>query len=139
DFSLDGSTRAGLRQAHRHAQRNALTFEIVPPGGSDGLLPQLQQISDAWLASRATGEKRVSVVYFAAQYLRKFPLALVRAAGEPAAFDNLWTTDTRAELAVDLMRFGPAAPSGTMDFLFIALMTWGRAQGSGWLNLGMGP
>jgi phosphatidylglycerol lysyltransferase len=139
DFSLDGPTRAGLRQAHRHAQRNALTFEIVPPGGSDGLLPDLQQISDAWLASRATGEKRFSVGYFSPHYLRNFPLALVRAAGGPAAFANLWTTHTRAELAVDLMRFGPAAPSGTMDFLFIELMSWGRDQGYGWLNLGMAP
>src|SRR6185312_11923740 len=139
DFSLDGPTRAGLRQAHRHALRNALTFEIVPAGGGDALLPELQQISDAWLASRATGEKRFSVGYFSPQYLRKFPLALVRAAGEPAAFANLWATNTRAELAVDLMRFGPAAPSGAMDFLFIELMIWGRDQGYGWLNLGMAP
>jgi len=139
DFSLDGPTRAGLRQAHRHALRNALTFEIVPAGGSDALLPELQQISDAWLASRATGEKRFSVGYFSPQYLRKFPLALVRAAGEPAAFANLWATNTRAELAVDLMRFGPAAPSGAMDFLFIELMRWGCNQGYGWLNLGMAP
>jgi phosphatidylglycerol lysyltransferase len=139
DFSLDGPSRAALRQAQRHAQRNALTFEILPPGGSDGLLPELQRISDAWLASRATGEKRFSMGYFSPHYLRRFPLALVRAAGEPAAFANLWTTDTRAELALDLMRFGPAAPSGTMDFLFIELMSWGRDQGYGWLNLGMAP
>jgi phosphatidylglycerol lysyltransferase len=139
DFSLDGPARAALRQAHRHALRHALTFEIVPAGGSDALLPELQQISDAWLASRATGEKRFSVGYFSPQYLRKFPLALVRAAGEPAAFANLWATHTRAELAVDLMRFGPAAPSGAMDFLFIELMNWGRDQGYGWLNLGMAP
>ena len=48
----------------------------------DGLLPELQQISDAWLASKATGEKRFSVGYFSPQYLRNFPLAVVRAAGD---------------------------------------------------------
>ncbi|HEY7887516.1 MAG TPA: bifunctional lysylphosphatidylglycerol flippase/synthetase MprF [Steroidobacteraceae bacterium] len=139
DFSLEGATRAGLRHSHRHAQRDGLTFELVPPAGIGELLPDLQRISDAWLASKATGEKRFSVGYFSAQYLRNFPLAIVRADGVPVAFANLWTTDTRAELAVDLMRFGPAAPQGTMDFLFVELMSWGRGQGYGWLNLGMAP
>ena len=37
------------------------------------------------------------------------------------------------------MRFGPAAPPETMDFLFIELMGWGRDQGYRWLNLGMAP
>ncbi|HEY6517405.1 MAG TPA: bifunctional lysylphosphatidylglycerol flippase/synthetase MprF [Steroidobacteraceae bacterium] len=139
DFSLDGPARAGLRYSHRHAQREGLTFEIVPAAGGDGLMPDLQRISDAWLASKATGEKRFSVGYFSPQYLGRFPLALVRAGGEPAAFANLWTTDTRAELAVDLMRFGAAAPQGAMDFLFVELMLWGRDQGYRWLNLGMAP
>ena len=139
DFSLEGPARAGLRHSHRHAQRDGLSFEIIPPAGIGALLPDLQRVSDAWLASKATGEKRFSVGYFSAQYLRNFPLAVVRADGAPVAFANLWTTDTRAELAVDLMRFGPAAPPGTMDFLFVELMVWGRDQGYGWLNLGMAP
>ncbi|HEX3844672.1 MAG TPA: bifunctional lysylphosphatidylglycerol flippase/synthetase MprF [Steroidobacteraceae bacterium] len=140
DFSLEGSARAALRHTHRHAQREGLTFEILPPAGIDeDLMSDLQRISDAWLASKATGEKRFSVGYFSPQYLRRFPLAVVRAAGAPAGFANLWTTETRAELAVDLMRFGAAAPAGTMDYLFIELMSWGRDQGYRWLNLGMAP
>ena len=139
DFSLDGATRAGLRHSHRHAEREGLAFEIIPSSGIEALMPDLQRISDAWLASKATGEKRFSVGYFSPQYLRNFPLAVVRAEGAPVAFANLWMTETRAELAVDLMRFAPAAPAGTMDFLFIELMGWGRDQGYGWLNLGMAP
>ncbi len=139
DFSLDEPARAALRHSHRDALRGGLTFEIIPAGGGDALMPELQRISDAWLASKATGEKRFSVGYFSPQYLRRFPLAVVREGGVPAAFANLWTTDTRAELAVDLMRFGSSAPPTTMDFLFIELMTWGRDQGYRWLNLGMAP
>jgi phosphatidylglycerol lysyltransferase len=139
DFSLDEPARSGLRQSHRRGQRDGFTFEIVPAAGSDELMPQLQRISDAWLASKATGEKRFSVGYFSPQYLRQFPLVVVRAGGAPVAFANLWTTDTRAELAVDLMRFGSEAPPGAMDFLFVELMSWGREQGYGWLNLGMAP
>ncbi len=139
DFSLEAPARAELMQAHRRAQREGLAFEIVPPEHIDALTGDLQRISDAWLASKATGEKRFSMGYFSPQYLRKFPLALVRAGGAPAAFANLWTTGTRAELAIDLMRFGPAAPPEAMDFLLVELLGWGRDQGYDWLNLGMAP
>ena len=71
--------------------------------------------------------------------MRQFPVAVVRSEGVPAAFANLWTTGTKAEVSVDLMRFGPDAPRGAMDYLFIELMGWGRAQGYTWFNLGMAP
>ncbi|HJS89343.1 MAG TPA: bifunctional lysylphosphatidylglycerol flippase/synthetase MprF [Steroidobacteraceae bacterium] len=139
DFTLEEPARSGLRHSHRRAQREGLTFEIVPAAGADALMPHLQRISDDWLASKATGEKRFSVGHFSPQYLRQFPLVIVRASGEPVAFANLWTTNTRAELAVDLMRFASEAPPAAMDFLFIELMGWGREHGYRWLNLGMAP
>jgi phosphatidylglycerol lysyltransferase len=138
-FSLEGAARADLRQAHRRAQRDGASFEVVPAEQVEALLPRLQGISDAWLTSKSTGEKRFSVGSFSAQYLRQFPLAIVRAEGVPAAFANLWTTSSKAELSVDLMRFGPDAPRGSMDYMFIELMLWGRSQGYGWFNLGMAP
>jgi len=139
DFSLEGAARADLRQAHRRAQRDGASFEVVASEQVDGLLPTLRRISDAWLSSKSTGEKRFSVGAFAPGYLRQFPLALVRSGGQPAAFANLWTTGTKCELSVDLMRFDPDAPRGAMDYLFTELMLWGRAQGYRWFNLGMAP
>jgi phosphatidylglycerol lysyltransferase len=139
DFSLDGAARADLRQAHRRAQRDSATFEVVEPAGVDALLPVMERISDAWLAAKSTGEKRFSVGAFSPHYLRQFPVAVVRAAGVPAAFANLWTTGTREELSVDLMRFTPDAPRSAMDYLFIELMLWGQREGYRWFNLGMAP
>jgi phosphatidylglycerol lysyltransferase len=139
DFSLEGGARADLRQAHRRAQRDGASFEVVPAARVGALLPLLQPISDAWLAAKSTAEKRFSVGAFSPQYLRQFPLALVRAGGTPVAFANLWTTATRAELSVDLMRFDPRAPRSTMDYLFIELMLWGKREGYRWFNLGMAP
>ncbi|HYL04301.1 MAG TPA: bifunctional lysylphosphatidylglycerol flippase/synthetase MprF [Steroidobacteraceae bacterium] len=139
DFSLDGAARADLRQSHRRAERDGATFEVVPPAEVEALLPVLKPVSDAWLAAKSTGEKRFSVGTFSGEYLRQFPLAVVRADGAPAAFANLWTTGTRAELSVDLMRFAPEAPRGAMDYLFIELMLWGRREGFRWFNLGMAP
>jgi phosphatidylglycerol lysyltransferase len=139
EFSLEGAARAELRQSHRRAQRDGATFEVLPPEAIEPLLPVLQRISTAWLTSKSTAEKRFSVGAFSPQYLRQFPLAVVRCGGAPAAFANLWTTGTRAELSVDLMRFGPEAPRSAMDYLFIELMLWGRAAGFRSFNLGMAP
>lgn len=138
-FSLEGAARADLRQAHRRAQRDGASFEVVPPAGVAALLPEVKRVSDAWLQAKSTGEKRFSVGAYSPQYLRQFPLAVVRAEGALAGFANLWTTATRAELSVDLMRFGPEAPRGTMDYLFIELMLWGRRAGYRSFNLGMAP
>ncbi|MEP7245064.1 MAG: bifunctional lysylphosphatidylglycerol flippase/synthetase MprF [Gammaproteobacteria bacterium] len=138
-FTLEGPARADLRQAHRRAERSGATFEIVPPERVPALIPTLEKISDAWLTDKSTAEKRFSVGAFSPEYLSQFPIGLVRSEGTPSAFVNLWPTGTKEELSVDLMRFGPDAPRGAMDYLFIELMLWGRAEGYRWFNLGMAP
>ena len=138
-FSLDGAARADLRQAHRRAERSGASFEIVPVERVPALMPALSRISDAWLTDKSTAEKRFSVGAFSESYVANFPIALVRSEGTPSAFANLWPTGTKEELSVDLMRFGPDAPRGAMDYLFIELMLWAKAEGYRWFNLGMAP
>jgi phosphatidylglycerol lysyltransferase len=138
-FSLEGSARAELRQAHRRAGRDGLGFRIVPTADVGALLPELRRVSDDWLRSRATAEKGFSLGRFSEAYLRQFRIALVEHRGAIVAFANLWESDTREELSVDLMRHTGAAPRGVMDFLFTELMLWGKAQGYRWFNLGMAP
>jgi phosphatidylglycerol lysyltransferase len=138
-FSLDGGARADLRQAHRRAGRDGLSFRIVPQAGVAPLLPRLRIISDEWLQAKSATEKRFSLGQFSEQYLRHFPLAIVEHEGEIVAFANVWESDSREELSADLMRYTRAAPRGAMDFLFIELMLWGKAHGYRWFNLGMAP
>jgi phosphatidylglycerol lysyltransferase len=139
EFSLDGAARAGLRQSHRRAQRDGLSFRIAPCSEYPQLRAALRAISDQWLATRSVAEKGFSLGYFDDEYLRHCPIALASLAGQPVAFANLWESASREELSVDLMRHASAAPRSVMDFLFIELMLWGRAQGYGWFNLGMAP
>jgi phosphatidylglycerol lysyltransferase len=139
DFSLDGAARAALRQAHRRSERSSTKFEIVQPTNIDALLPALRTISDQWLEDKATAEKGFSLGAFSEEYIRHFPVAVIRVADVPVAFANLWPTASLDELSIDLMRFSPDAPNGTMDYLFIELMLWGRQQGYQWFNLGMAP
>jgi phosphatidylglycerol lysyltransferase len=55
------------------------------------------------------------------------------------AFANLWTTSDGQEVAVDLMRYGPAAPKGVMDFLFVEIALWAKAEGYQRFDLSMAP
>lgn len=137
-FSLEGSARAPLRQAHARAAREGARFEYLRAEHVPELLPELRRISDAWLATKSTSEKRFSVGSFSEDYLRHFDIALVRVGSTPVAFANLWR-GAKQELSVDLMRFDAQAPRGTMDFLFAELMQWGRREGAARFNLGMAP
>ena len=138
-FGLEGSQRADLRQARRRAERDGASFEVLPASAVPPLLPRLRLISDAWLDDKSTAEKGFSLGAFSEAYLAEFPVAVIRAEGEVVAFANLWPTAGREELSIDLMRFLPDAPRGAMDYLFIELMLWGKAEGYRWFNLGMAP
>ena len=139
EFSLEGGQRKSLRRAHKAAVTAGCTFELVPRERTAALLDDLRVVSDAWLEAKHTREKGFSLGRFDPAYLCRFPIALVRHEGRIVAFANVMTAGAQQELSVDLMRFLPAAPDGSMDFLFVELMLWGRAQGYHWFNLGMAP
>lgn len=138
-FGLEGSARANLRQSWRRAQRDGASFEIAPPERFDEILPELRTISDAWLEQKNAREKGFSLGRFDPDYLRQFPTALVRRRGEIVAFANIWTTADRHELSIDLMRYREGALRDVMDYLFVELMLWGKAEGYGRFDLGMAP
>jgi len=137
-FSLDGPGRKGLRRTQRDLQKAGASFAIVPASEVPALLPELRVISDDWLAAKATREKRFSLGRFDPAYLVHFPLALVKVNGRLVAFANLWP-GSGVEVSVDLMRYSAEAPPGVMEYLFIELMLWGRANGIERMSLGMAP
>lgn len=139
DFSLSSSQWRSLRQSHAKALRSGLSFEVIPSEAVKGWLPQLKAISDAWLENKQGREKGFSVGSFDADYLCGGPIALVRHEQRLVGFANLWTSNSRQELSVDLMCYDPELTSGgVMDFLFTELYGMGaspRAAVSiwGWL------
>ncbi|MDP9082605.1 MAG: bifunctional lysylphosphatidylglycerol flippase/synthetase MprF [Pseudomonadota bacterium] len=137
-FSLEGPGRSDLRQTHRRAGRDGALFEVVGRADVAAIMPQLRRVSDAWLAEKKAGEKRFSLGYFDATYLRNFDCAVVRREGKIVAFANLWRAASN-ELSVDLMRYGEGAPKGAIDFLLVECMLWGKAKNFQWFNLGMAP
>jgi phosphatidylglycerol lysyltransferase len=140
EFALDGPQRRDLRYTHRKAQKEGISFDIIPAENvTDDIMSQMKIISDAWLSQKHGTEKGFSLGWFTPAYLKQCPVAVIRRGFEMIAFANLWDGANYYELSVDLMRFDPSGPYGLMDFLFIELMLWGKTQGYQYFNLGMAP
>ncbi len=138
-FSLDGPQRRNLRRVWRKAVDEGCTFEIVPPADLDPIIPQLRAISDAWLHEKRAREKRFSLGKFDEQFIRHSAIGVVRRQGAIIAFVTLWCSGQKAEVEVDLMRYGADAPSGIMRYALIEAMFWSRDQGYSWFNMGGAP
>ncbi len=142
-FSLGGADHRWMRRNLNDAERAGMHFEVVPASAVPALLPQLRAISDEWLGTKATREKGFSLGRYDEAYLSHFPMALVHAprdgVDEIVAFANLWAGAPGGEISPDLMRKSSHAPRGVMDFLFIQLLLWGKAQGYSMGNIGMAP
>lgn len=138
-FTLDGPARKRMRTAWNRAGRDGLSFELCAPPHAPELFAALADISAQWLAGKDVREKRFSVGRFDADYLARFPIALVRLNGAPVAFANVLGTALNDTASIDLMRHGTDAPSGVMEYLFTALMLRMKEDGAAWFSLGMAP
>src|SRR5262249_6710747 len=136
DFSLEGGARKWMRKMQRKVEAEGASFDIVD---ADSVLPELRAVSDAWLGDKRTREKGFSLGFFAEEYIRRFPIAVVRKDDRVVAFANIWKAADNEELSVDLMRHVDDAPPGVMDYMFLNLMQWGQTHGYRWFNLGVAP
>jgi phosphatidylglycerol lysyltransferase len=139
NFTLEGRSVKGLRYTKHRLEKEGRQFSVAPCKDVSGLLPDLQAVSDAWLAEKQTKEKGFSLGFFDPDYLKHFPVALVKKGEKICGIANIWQSAAENELSIDIMRHLPEAPHGVMDFLFIHLMLWGKEKGFRWFNLGMAP
>jgi phosphatidylglycerol lysyltransferase len=138
-FSLAGGVKKPLRTALHRMEREGLTFRVVEPAEMALLMPQLQQVSDEWIAERKSGEKGFSVGFFDREYIGRSPVAIMERNGRIEGFASLLLGGNHRELSVDLMRHRVTAPPGVMDALFVHVMQWAAARGYAEFNLGMAP
>ncbi|KQQ59676.1 hypothetical protein ASF69_11145 [Rhizobium sp. Leaf311] len=138
-FELKGGKLANLRQSLSRGARDGLTFSVVDTPDVPEIYDALKNVSDSWLAHHNTREKTFSLGSFEKDYILSQPVAVLRKDGQITAFANLLMTETKDEVTVDLMRFSPDAPRGSMDFLFVSIIEYMREQGYSYFNLGMAP
>ena len=139
-FGLAGRKRESIRHSYGRARREGAIFEMMNPPLDEAAWSELERLSNAWLADKSAAEKGFSLGRFDRSYLSRAPIAVVRVNGRAVAFASLAPTyQGLEELTVDLMRQVDDAPAGTMDFMFVSLIEYARAQGYRYFSLGMAP
>ncbi|UWU13337.1 bifunctional lysylphosphatidylglycerol flippase/synthetase MprF [Rhizobium sullae] len=139
NFEMKGGKWANLRQTAARAQRDGLEFEVIPPEAVPDIINELAAVSNAWLEHHNAKEKGFSLGAFEPGYASAQPAGVLKKDGKIVAFANILVTETKSEGTIDLMRFSPEAPKGSMDFLFVRIMEYLRGEGYTHFNLGMAP
>ncbi|GLY30788.1 bifunctional lysylphosphatidylglycerol flippase/synthetase MprF [Kineosporia sp. NBRC 101731] len=139
DFTLTGSKNSKLRSECRASTKAGVSIEILEGEALRAVLPQLREVSDQWLAKHNTREKSFSLGAFEEDYVSRFPVAVARTEDEVVAFASLWTSGSRHEVKVDLMRRRLDAPRTVMTHLFVESMLWAQENGYDTFNIGMAP
>ncbi|MDV6333173.1 phosphatidylglycerol lysyltransferase domain-containing protein [Asticcacaulis sp. 201] len=138
-FDLAGKKGYGFRQTLKRFESLGAVFEVIAPEALEPHMPRLKAVSDAWLKTKSAKEKGYSLGSFQPDYVRLTPVAVVRIGGEIVAFANLWPTQDKTLLTLDLMRYEPGSPPSVMEYLFLQLILYARDQGYGHFSLGMAP
>lgn len=138
NFSLEGGKRRNIRASVNKMRRLGYSAAVLEPPHPAALLHQLNEVSDEWLSDRGGSEMRFSVGWFDTDYLNDCPILVVRSPdGRIEAFANIVLEARPDEITADLMRHRAAAESGQMDFLFVSLFDWAKAQGYARFNFGL--
>lgn len=137
-FTTEGKANKTLRTSVNHVAKLGYHAEAYSPPIADRVLDELGAIGDEWLAMMGGGEKRFSVGWFDDAYVRECTVIAVHAPdGGITAFANLLPKYQRNEATVDMMRRKREVENGTMDFLFVSLFQWAKANGYTTFNLGL--
>lgn len=137
-FTLEGKPGKSLRAPINKLTNAGYKFVIHQPPLTDALLEELRAISDEWLTMMHGSEKRFSLGWFEDDYIRNSPIGAVHTPeGWVIAFVNIVPEYQLNEVSIDLMRRRPEIENGTMEFLFVSLFQWAKAQGYQSFNLGL--
>lgn len=137
-FTFTGKEMKGSRAIRNKFERENYIVEIMSPPYSQEVMKELKEVSTKWLQGRA--EKGFSLGFFDEHYLSTSNIAVLRGTQGTFGFASIMPMyDQGKRLSVDLMRFKPGSPSGTMDFIFLSLFEWAKSEGYRIFNMGMSP
>ncbi|OIK11556.1 lysylphosphatidylglycerol synthetase [Bacillus sp. MUM 116] len=138
-FSLSENNMKDLRSLRNKFVREDYQVDIVIPPYSEGVLNELNDISNDWLQGRT--EKGFSVGFFDRDYLNKGPVALAKDENNQILgfITIMQVHDNQNTVSIDLMRLKPNSPEGLFDFLILSLIDWAKELGYDRFNMGMAP
>lgn len=139
-FTLEGRPMKTLRSGVRKIANLGYDTRIYQPPISPQVMGQLKAISEDWLALPGRRERGFTLGQFDEHYLTACPIMTVESQdGEIWAFANFIPDFAPGETTIDLMRYRRDAPNGMMDFLFVRLFEYTRAEGYRRFALGLAP
>ncbi len=138
EFSIYSKALRGFRSTKNRLERENYIFEVIMPPFTVEFFNQIENISKEWLNGKK--EKGFSLGIFDREYLERAPISIIKnSKNQIVAFATLMPTYSPNSISVDLMRFSKEAPSGTMDYLFLMLFDWAKANGYTNFYMGMAP
>ncbi|MFB3904195.1 MAG: phosphatidylglycerol lysyltransferase domain-containing protein [Acidobacteriota bacterium] len=139
-FSLQGGSMRSLRRHLRRLEEQGLRAIYIPAPLPAQVISQARLVSEDWQRIHGRRERSFTLGMFNENYIRSTPLFAVEDQGaRMLAFVNIIPSFRPGEATVDLLRRLSSAPNGTMDFLFVRLLSWNKEQGYLRFNLGMAP
>ena len=136
-YSFSGRGKRDIRSARNKAVEAGCRFEVLDAEDALSLSPQLKVISDNWLSSNNSQEKKFSLGRFDEAYLKSFKVAVVSRDEQPIAFANLWVKE--GVVVIDMMRYVSPAQPGLMDYLFMEVILWAQEQQFKVFDMGAAP
>jgi len=140
EFSTAGGSNKQIRWSLNRFTKLGYHVEVLNPPHSEILISKLRAVSDDWLLSMESAEKRFSLGWFDDEYLQTCRVMVVI---DPdlrvSAFANILPPYGDNETTIDLMRRRRDAESCIMEFLFVKLLEWARDEGYESFNLGLSP
>ncbi len=139
-FSLEGKYGKGFRNLMSRFQRDGWRLVATEPPQTDEKMIELRAVSNEWLSLEGRRERGFTLGQFSDEYVRESTILSVELEdGQVAAFVNLIPDGADGEFTFDLMRHRVDAPNGSMDFVMLSLIDYGRAHGYKRMSLGMVP
>ncbi|HYZ39196.1 MAG TPA: phosphatidylglycerol lysyltransferase domain-containing protein, partial [Stellaceae bacterium] len=131
--------RPELQEAHTQVASLGCQFQVVASESVPALIPELLLVSEHWLRGRGTRQRAALGPTLHVNYLRRFPVGMVRSGGRVLAFASLIGSAGKAELSIELVRYVTNAPTGILDFVLVEAILWANGQGYRTVNLGLAP
>lgn len=139
-FTLEGKRGRWLRKTVNKLEREGVTLDLIPPPLPDAVLAEAQEVSDEWLEIPGRRERTFTLGRFIREYVQQTPLLVARdVSGRILAFVNIIPSYAPGQATADLMRRRNDSPNGIMDYLFIKLFAYNKAQGFSSFSLGLAP
>lgn len=137
-FNLEGKRAKNQRNTLNKLKKLGYEVKFYTPPIEETLLKQLRIVSDEWLTLVQGSEKKFSLGWFHEAYLRDCEIAVVHnPEGDVLAFANIVPEYQRNEITIDLMRYRRGIEPNTMEFLFLSMFQYFKAQDYEGFNLGL--